>query len=332
MSFGSPKTPSNASFEADRFVLNNVIGSSAHGDIVRAQQDITVDRAGTVALWINQNNQVIAGDIRNGSTTGFLAPAGTLRGISFGRDGKSFVVGQLDGAAWYVAEYLYPEMTFVKRTDVTALGAGQINSVKFSPNNRYYTVGSTTGLLIVDARTIPPSAVSVDNQLVGPVFDSEMAQSLYCMYHFTQTDFHLNIVNNAEQMTYLGAVTWQNIVKMKFNWDIESVNVIYPHMLVGGVTGGLNQVIPYVLNDYDYKEGDWRVTFPETIKDVVFSEMVSPNGVNIESKWGRSFAVVGPTITRIYNLIDGNQLYEFSTTNFNGVTGAVWKEATGIYL
>lgn len=275
---------------------------------------------------------VRSADIRNGQAMTYLYTGVPHTGICFSRGGDKFLVGQFIGGAWYISEYNYPAMTWIRQLNVSAFGAAGVQSVRYSPNDRYWLVSSTTRPLIIDTRTMLP--VALTGLVDGNTFDVEMTNTMFAVSTRYTNHVKINIVNNGVPMNNMGSLpAWDVLTASKWNWQVDEENPEC-HFLLGGFRSGAWHVTPYRLGAVqDYAEtNQWDLIVREKPIGFTFSEVDTSGSNPKESFYGRAFAVIYESGYEIFGVLNGERLAGFTSTPHAVLSTALWKEAQGLYL
>lgn len=309
----------------DRVISQSHLPSEDKGGRLNDYRSVSAIQTGHVVLALRPDHSIVAIDLRDGKTMAKL-PVGLPRvGIAITRTGQSFYTLE-NRSGWNLIEYNFPEMTEKRVTPLGVHGVTIPYSLRLSGNARYAMIGHFGGVLVLN--TIDMVKQQLVNPPVEPVYDSQVAPSVYAIMSRQATSIKCHIVNNGEPMEYVGKVQWLETSCCTFNWDDDSKSP-YPHFVVGGWTTEGYQVIPYQAGTNDFSEMNWKITLPEMPRDLVFSEQDRLTGSFTESTYGRALGVVSGDSVRIYDLTDGSLKDTLKFREYGSCTAAVWKQVEG---
>lgn len=316
-----------ATFTLDKISTGLKMHSQDQGGNVKDALDMSASKDAATVVFIRQDGAVVSADIRSGFTNATIPAGYPRRGINLSRDSTKLVLTEDRNGVIHLVEYNFPDLTIKK--DLVLTGVEKVNSVRYAPNDRYIMVAHSKGLLLLNAITYLPTAIT--KPPVGEVLEAEVAPSVYALLCRQKNNLTLHIVNNGEPMAYLGDHKWAETTTSLFNWDAETDNP-YPHFVVGGRSAnGKWEVVPYKAQSFDYHEMDWKIDFGEEIVSVAFSEVDVTSGDPKESIFGRAIAVFGKTGYKVYSLQTGVEVAVKETPEYPVLTAGTWKEAQGVY-
>lgn len=325
-------TPStNASFELNQLLTRRRVGTQARGDIIRGPEDVTTERTGQWVLFLNNQNVIKGQDIRNGSQFSLLAPGVPCKGICFNRESDKFIVGQFIGGVWYASEYNFPAMTFVRQWELGSRGIAQLNTLRYTVNNRYLMIGHSGGCYLLN--TFTGNQQLFDEPLVGNIVQFECLTSMYAFYARTTTQIKLTQINTGRSMLYLGDAVWDELSDATWNWEVDETTPI-PHLLLGLRRGNQWFVEPFKMQTWDwYNSKQFSIACPSKPLAMAFSEVDNSTGTAKESTFGTRCIVIFYTDRyRVHNALSGELIAEYGSSQQQSITAGFWKEAQGLYL
>lgn len=328
VTFGQHADEFKPSFNIRKLSTGGTVNAADTGANIATYLDASTSRDGASIIYVKDDSDVICADMRTGLTKFSLVDALIRKGASFSKDADRFVTAEYRAGVWWAVEYNIPSLTVYHETNLSLLGATSLNSIKYSPNDRYIMVGHASGHVLLNALTWIPQIVTTPP--TGNVLDVDMTVSIYAVLSRKVDDFDVHITTNGQLMTDTGLVDWNEITCTAFNWDAELPSP-YPYFVVAGQTSVGWQVVPYAADATTYQEMSWKINFGERIVGVAFSEAALIDEEMKESTYGRAIAVFGEHGYKIYDLQTGIEVASRSITTYTNVTGGFWKSVKGVY-
>lgn len=315
----------------NQLLMQRRVNSQTRGDDVSGPENISTERSGQWVIYLTTDNVVKVEDIRNGSFQAQLIAGVESRGVCFNREADKFIVGQNIAGVWYVSEYNFPAMTFIRQWNLNTLGSvTSLNTVRYTVNNRYILVGHSTGSFVLNTQTglIQP----IDEPLTGDVEQFECLSSMYAIAMRSDLDVKLCQINTGRDMLYIGDLVWDELSTFCWNWEVDEVTP-YPHFIMGLRQGSQWHLAPFKLGNFDfYDSQQWDIVLDQKPLAIAFSETDNSSSVTKESTFGRAFVVFFPDRYDVYDLLTGEFKASFTTTQQVPITCGYWKEAQGLYL
>lgn len=304
----------------------SVMSADAAANIA-TYQNASARSAGMMA-YLKENGSLVVADLLTGATVVTLAGGVARKGASLSEDSSRVLTAEYRSGKWYSMEYKLPSLALHQQIDLSTYGVGDLNAIRYSPNDRYIMVGHASAGLVLNA--LNKIALEMRTPLTGNILDVDITPSIYAVMTRSINDFTLNITTNGQLMTRNGSTAWQEITCSGFNWftDVPSQ---YPYFLVGGLTAQGWQVVPYSASDFSYAEMPWKINFGERIVGLAYSEAVSVDDVVTESTFGRAVAVFGEHGYKVYDLLTGVEIGAQVINTYNRVAGGFWKFVPGVF-
>lgn len=305
-----------------------VMSQDAGGDIA-TYMNASATQNGVSIVYVKANSDLIYADMRTGLTTSSKVDAIERKGASVNKDATRVLTAEFRSGKWWAVAYTLPAMTVVaQEVDLSLYGVTTVNSIKYSPNDRYIMVGHPAGALVLNALTLVP--LDLTSPPTGNVLEVDMTASIYAVLSRKVNDFTLHITTNGQLMTRTGPTAFTEITCSAFNWftDVPSP---YPYFVVGGLTATGWEVVPYSASDFAYQELTWKINFGERIVALAYSEAYTVDEQITESVYGRALAVFGEHGYKVYDLQTGIEIGAQAIGTFGKVTGGFWKSVPGVF-
>ena len=308
-----------------------LVNSNDFDGVIPSYLDASATRDGSALWYTRTDSQLYCCDMRAGALLKVKTAAGITarKGASVNQDGSRVLCAELRSGIWWAVAYNTATMTPAQEVNLASYGVmGTLNSIKYSPNDRYIQVGHSAGSLVLNALTMVPMTF-LDAVPTGNVLDVDMTPSIYAVMSRKATDFSLHITINGQSMTRYMTTVWTEITCSAFNWftDVPSP---YPYFVVAGNTSAGWQVVPFSATDFNYAELGWKINFGERIVSVAFSETTQIDDQTTEATYGRALVVFGEHGYKVYDLLSGTELAAQTVATYTKITGGVWKWAKGL--
>lgn len=325
--FGQNAT-SAPSFQIRKLATGQTVSSGDTAANIATYQDVSATRDGS-SIWFTRSDfRLFNADMRTGGTLKIKGAGVTRKGASVNQDGTRVLCAELRSGVWWAVAYTTATpFAVAQEVNLSTFGVTSLNSIRYSPNDRYIQVGHSAGSLVLNALTLVPLTLATPP--TGNVLDVDMTASIYAVMSRKATDFSVHITTNGQLMTRTGATVWTEITCNAFNWFSDVLSP-YPYFVVAGQTSEGWQVVPYSATDFAYGEMGWKINFGERIVSVAFSETVLIDDQSTESTFGRALIVFGEHGYKIYDLQSGIELEAQTLSTYTKITGGLWKWAKGL--
>lgn len=329
--WGTPKNGNDASFVMHRVGFENPhLASQTRGESVASAYDVSVDSAGSKALYVTTTNRLVCADVRTGRELWSLPNDRPRKGACWDRFDLTFLTAEFYDGTWKAVEYDSVDRTVLKATDLAPFGVTQVNTCLFTSTNRHIAVGHTNGTLMIDKRDylewVLPTPQAGNVKMLVPSPNNHMICGV------GESSFTMNVIMTQRYGDYWNSVVWDQIGAVAFNWDAYNENRLYPDFLVAGRQGSQWRIRAYELlpnSLQDDKRFVWD--YHEEITGIQFSDLIKiDDNFDAPSFYGRALVVFGVSGYTILNLVTGEILDQFTTPNLGQIKSGFWRLCAGV--